>query len=206
MIGWAFFKILGSEEAIIGLVFQVKHQSLEGGKKIMVRLILGSESDAEKGNIFLKVLEEVGVECRVSIASCHRNIGGEFEQTIFGISEEIIVMLGGMELAAPGIIESLLRNAENFDSIVFGIPTDRAARSAIENLPKGTAIITSGLNEISVTHSIINSALAVAKLVGMLGKKGAVEDGLRAWYKKNSKPVVLDVKLDENSLIIINEV
>lgn len=169
-----------------------------------VRLILGSESDVEKGNIFLATLRESGVDCQVSIASCHRNIGGEFEKFVVGIQEKIIVMLGGMELAAPGIIESLLRNAEKFDSIVFGVPTDKAARSAIENLPQGTAIITSGLNEISLKHSIINSALAVAKLVAMLGDE-SVKEGLKAWYRKNSKPVVPNVKLGEDGLIIINE-
>ena len=155
----------------------------------MMRLILGSKNDFEKGYIFTDVMSKVGIACPISIASCHRNIGGDFEKFILGLQEKIIVMLGGMELAAPGIIESILRNAEKFDSIVFGIPTDKAARSAIENLPRGTSIITSGLNETSVNHSIINSALSVARLAAMLGEVRAME-GLRKYYISNAKPIV----------------
>lgn len=166
-----------------------------------VRLILGSKNDASRGNEFLKVLKEIGVECNVSIASCHRNIEGkkrEFQKLVDKISEDIIVMMGGMELAAPGIIESILRNARRFNRIVFGIPLDKAARSAIENLPKGTAIITSGLNEISVSHGIINSALSVAKLAWLLSDDhGFFPDGLNHWYSEMAKenPLVSEVEL-----------
>ncbi len=163
-----------------------------------VRVILGSESDGNNANIILKVLRDVAVKYGVSVASCHRNSGGRFEKFTKDIKEKIIVFIGGMSLAAPGLIESILRNTNNHDYIVFGVPTDKPARSAIEDLPMGTAIITSGLNETSLEHSLTNSALAIAKLAAILGNKEVFE-GLAYWHKeiKDEKPLVPEVKLTE---------
>lgn len=170
--------------------------------KLIISLILGSKTDKVNGNIFLEVLKTIGVGCNVSIASCHRHIGGdkrEFETFIAAIRENIIVMLGGLSLAAPGIIESLNRNARDFNKIVFAVPTDNAALSAIQDLPKGTAIITCGLNQVSSKHSIINSALSVAKLSYIAGchKEKEIARGLSRWYDDaaNDNPLVPEVTL-----------
>ena len=166
-----------------------------------VRVLLGSESDSIYANFLLEVLRDTYVRYDVSVISCHRNAGEDFEKFVKKIEERIIVFIGGMSLAAPGIIESILRNTIKYDHIVFGVPTDKAARSAIEDLPLGTAIITSGLNEISIKHSIVNSALAVAKLAAMLGNN-EVFSGLADWYSKTNekKPIIPSVKL-ANGLI-----
>jgi phosphoribosylcarboxyaminoimidazole (NCAIR) mutase len=176
-----------------------------------IRLILGSVTDKPNGNIFLEVLKEIGgIRPRVSIASCHRNIGGkgrEFEIFIDAIRENIIIMLGGLSLAAPGIIESLDRNNRDFGRIVFAVPTDKAALSAVQDLPKGTAIITCGLNQVSSKHSIINSALSVAKLAYLLSgsKRRDIHQGLAKWYDEQAKqnPLVSEVELVDGLLPII---
>lgn len=169
-----------------------------------VRILLGSESDAKSANIILNILKRVGVTYRVSIISCHRHAGVIFNGFIADIEESIIVFIGGMSLAAPGLIESFLRNTEVFNRIVFAIPTDNAARSAIEDLPMGTAIITSGLNEVSLTHSLSNSALAIAKLSMMINGDSTVT--LRDYYRElgKSKPLIEKFIL-EDGLIPIKE-
>lgn len=170
-----------------------------------VRVIQGSMSDSEHTNKLLKVLGEVGVSYRVSVASCHRNLGdhrGDLGPFIESIDEEIIVFIGGMSLAAPGIIRSWLVGIRRYNRIVFGIPLDEAARSAIEDLPLGCPVITCGLNTVSVSHSITNSALAIAHLVKTA--VGGVSD-LDKWYVGNKlkKPLKETVELDENGLIPI---
>ncbi len=170
-----------------------------------IRVIAGSKSDKDNVNVLLEVLRDVGVSYRVSFASCHRHIGGkhkDFEELVAEIRESIIIMIGGLSLAAPGIIESLQRNMRNFDHLVIGVPTDKAALSAIQDLPKGTAILTCGFNEKSPKSGIINSALVAAKLAGMLGGNLAIDSGLRLWYSKAAEenPLVEEVEL-ENGLI-----
>lgn len=132
-----------------------------------IKFILGSETDAKDANELLKIWERLGIETEVSIGSCHWHTGDDkagFEKFIKEIREKIIVFIGGMSLAAPGIIEAINKVNNQSDKIVFAVPTDQAARSAIEDVPKGTALLTSGLNTISLKHSLFNSAVAVAKL------------------------------------------
>lgn len=167
-------------------------------------VIQGSENDADKTNMLLEIYQALGIIYRVSTASCHRNIGGPFERQVLAIDTPLIVMIGGLELAAPGIISSILRNAERNDQVVIGVPLDKAARSAIENLPMGTPVFTFGLNEISLRHSLVNAALGSAQLAGMLGRK-AILAKLNELYRidrRFSKPLVPEIEL-VNGLIPI---
>ena len=167
-------------------------------KNVWVRLIMGSPNDAKNANVVKAVLNSIGIECIVSQASCHRNAGDDFNAFVYKkCKERIVVFIGGMELAAPGLIASLLRNINEFYTTVFGIPTDAAARSAIENLPAGTAIITSGLNEISLTHSLTNSALSIAQLAINFSGCPELYENLKQWYinATKEKPLVEEVKL-----------
>lgn len=68
----------------------------------------------------------------------------------------------------------------------------------------GTGISTSGLNEISPRHSIINSALAIAKLAGMLGDRDILAR-LKEWHTgfRKKKPLVAEVQLTKDDLIPI---
>lgn len=166
-----------------------------------VRILLGSISDNDNANVILEILHDTGITCAASVVSCHRNAGEEFNDFVLNIKENIIVFIGGMSLAAPGLIESILRNNGRFDQIVFAVPTDKAARSAIEDLPMGTAIITSGLNEISLKHSLANSALSIAKMALMLSSEPATK--LADFYKKlnRKKQLVEDLNLEGGKII-----
>lgn len=171
-----------------------------------VILIMGSDTDADKANEVLKIWKAVGVNYRVAIASCHRHSVDEFAKFILSNDEKLIVFLGGMSLAAPGLIETILKKADKC-IMVFAIPTDKAAQSAIEDLPKGTAIITSGLNQVSLLHSLVNSALATAKLVGMFTNKQKIFNGLKEWYEENleKKPLIPCVVLNDDGTILQNK-
>ena len=169
-----------------------------------VRLVLGSPTDIPHGNTMLAVFRDVGVQCGVTILSCDRDSGDGFEDTVKLFKEQLIVYVGGMDLAAPAIVGALNNNTGRFNKIVFAVPTDTAARSAIENRPEGNPIMTCGLNEISLKHSLINSALAIAKLAGMLGDR-EILDRLEERHKKfrAKKPMRAEVPLDEKGLIIV---
>lgn len=150
------------------------------------RLILGSESDIENGNKFLAIFEKLHASYSVSIASCHRN-KGEFDEFILSIEEPIIVFLGGMSIAAPGIIRAILIAADKMKKVVFAVPTDIVARSAIEDLPAGTPVMTCGLNTISASHSIINSALSIGHILATFIPDHHAAGYLGIWYDQNKK-------------------
>ncbi|MDD5032191.1 MAG: hypothetical protein PHR36_04075 [Patescibacteria group bacterium] len=169
-------------------------------KSIVV--IEGSESDDAKTNEFLKILRACNVKYRALTASAHVHAGQDFVDFVANLPERIIVFIGGMSLVAPGIISAMRRNMGRYDTMVFGVPTDLDARSAIEVLPLGTFALTAGLNTISLTHGIKNNALAVAQFVFMITGDTAIGEGLATWYAemKKEKPIK-EITLNTDGLI-----
>jgi len=138
-----------------------------------LRIILGSESDIKNANIVLTIWQIFGINSAVSIGSCHWHSGDDFNEFVKSIPEDIIVFLGGMSLHAPAIIKSILFNANIF-TLVVGVPTDKSARDAIEVLPEGAGILTTGLNTISLTHSLKNAAYSIAPLIAKLNPDSGI--------------------------------
>lgn len=167
-----------------------------------ILLIMGSKTDKEKANVVLKKWKELGLEARVAIASCHKHGGGEFKSFIDEIDERIIVFLGGMSLAAPGLIQVLMQKAGR-NKIIYAIPTDKAAVSAVNDLPKGTAIIPGIFNQVSLTHGLINNALNIANLYCVLNNSDRISAALVLDHKKTveENPLTPDIKLDANGLL-----
>jgi phosphoribosylcarboxyaminoimidazole (NCAIR) mutase len=148
-----------------------------------VRLILGSKTDKDNANTVLKIWKQLEVTYGYSIASCHWHSGTAYNEFIHRIHERIIVFIGGMSLAAPAIIHATLKNSDIWDKLVWAIPTDEKALSAIQDLPMGTWILTTGLNTVSLSHSLKNNALAVAHLVGnMLTGREEILENLGKWH------------------------
>ncbi len=169
-----------------------------------VLVIEGSRTDDEKTNMFLKILRDCNVKYRVDCASAHWYAGAEYLEYVKNAAKEkIVIFIGGMSLVAPGIISAMLRNLGRHNVSVFAVPTDEAARSAIEDLPVGTPVITSGLNTVSARHSIKNSALAVAKMVFAITEDPEIGRGLEKWFRdtRNTKPLDWNMSLDKNGLI-----
>jgi phosphoribosylcarboxyaminoimidazole (NCAIR) mutase len=167
------------------------------------RIFEGSTSDGAKTNKVLAVLKKIGVTYGVSIASCHRNMDG-LPDFVESIHEKIIVFIGSMSLAAPGVIRAILTAAKRADCVVMGIPLDEAARSALEDLPPGVPVIACGLNTSDVNAGLVNAALNIGHIVAMT--QSSVKQGLLDWYEENKKkkPLVSSVKLVDG-LIPIEE-
>lgn len=163
--------------------------------QMVVRVIMGSQSDAERTNELLTILKRLEIPYNVSVASCHRN-EAELVQFVLSLKEQIIVFIGGMSLAAPGIIRSIYTANKVMTKIIFGIPLDVAARSAIEDLPAGTPVTTCGLNTAGFRHSLTNSALAIGHIFAVSGN-GSVTQHLSEWYdeQQKEKPLVESVGL-----------
>lgn len=163
--------------------------------QLVVRIIMGSMSDAERANELLAILKQLEIPYNVSIASCHRN-EAELAKFVLSLKEQIIVFIGGMSLAAPGIIRSIYTANKVMTKIVFGIPLDVAARSAIEDLPAGTPVSTCGLNTAGFRHSLVNSALNIGHIVAVAGNE-LVSKQLSAWYgeQQKEKPLIESVEL-----------
>jgi phosphoribosylcarboxyaminoimidazole (NCAIR) mutase len=163
--------------------------------KNQVRVNLGSKSDAPLANEFLAILRNIGVRYGVSVGSCHWSAGDDFRNFIESIEEDILVGIGGMSFAATGIIAALDRNAERTGRIIVAVPLDKAAQSAIEDLPPGTPVLTCGYNRVNVKASITNAALAVANIVARTDKEVRLK--LEAWYRnqRKKKGIIPEVKL-----------
>jgi len=170
-----------------------------------VRVNLGSISDAPLANIFLALLWKLGVRYGVSVGSCHWDAGEVFQDHIQDFSEEILVGIGGMSFAAAGFMSALDRNSRRTGRIVLAVPLDKAAQSAIEDLPPGTPVLTCGLNQSDVKASITNAALAVANIVARNDHE--VRRKLQQWYAemRAKKQAIPELPLDEKGLIVIPE-
>lgn len=174
-------------------------------EKNHVRVNQGSKSDAPWTNKFIELLGKLGIRYGVSTGSCHWGAGKEFEDHVRNFPEDIIVVIGGMSLAAPGLMSALDRNAKRTRRIIIGIPLDKAAQSAIEDLPSGTPVLTCGYNRSNVDASITNAALAIANIISR--QNIAVQLKLENWYKKmrEKKRCVAEEELDNNGLLPIKE-
>jgi len=150
-----------------------------------VRVNQGSKSDWKWTNKLLALFRKLGVRYAVATGSCHWGAGKEFEEHIKRFPEDVIVIIGGMSLAAPGIASALDRNAKRSGRIIMGIPLDEAAHSAIEDLPPGTPVLTCGYNRVNVEASIINAGLAIANIIAR--QDSIVRDKLQRWFEEMGK-------------------
>ncbi len=171
------------------------------GQILSVRIILGSMSDWEKANIVLGVLKKIGVPYNVDVASCHWNTGDGLEEFIREIKEELIVYIGGMQFAAPGIAETINKVSGQSYKIILAIPLDKVAKHACEDFPAGTAVFTAGFNSLDLKAGLINNALGIAKLYAW--RYPDFRSPVQEYFDrlKTEKQLVADVELDEKGLI-----
>jgi len=169
-------------------------------KSPQVLVIEGSRTDDEKTKKFTNILHACNVSYQIDCASADWHAGIAYSEYIkqLPVETKLIAFIGGMSLVAPGLISAELRNRSVHDVLVIGVPTDEAARNAIENRPLGNPLLTSGLNEISSDHSIQNSALAVAKLALSIYRDPQIHSGLEEWFKglrEGKKRIEYDIQL-----------
>lgn len=172
-----------------------------------LRIVLGSSSDAEKANIILGILQRCGVSYGVSVCSCHRQAGPEFNDFIFNIEEKIIAYIGGMSFGAPGDAESVARNAKQLMKLFVSIPLDKTAMLTTETLPEGVPILTTGFNRENITHGLKNAGMALVKLAALVHNKPEILNKLQLIFDElgEKKKLVPAVELGENGLIPTNK-
>jgi len=161
----------------------------------VVRIILGSVTDGEGASKITRILNEIGIPIKVSIASCHWQTGDGFEKFIQELKEDLIAYVGGMQFAAPGIAETINKVSGQSYKIILAVPTDKIARHACEDFPQGTAVFTAGFNSVSPEHGLINSALGIAKLYAW--RYPDFRTALQKYLDKMraAKPLVKEVEL-----------
>jgi len=164
------------------------------------RIILGSKSNWKVANLVLGTLKEFNIMAKVSIASCHWHTGGGFEKFILGLEEDLIVYVGGMQFAAPGIAETINKINLSSHKLILAVPTDRIARHACEDFPLGTVVFIAGYNSIIPEHGYQNSALAVAKMLAW--RYPELRPKVQAYFNqmRQEKPLIEEILL-ANGLI-----
>ncbi len=110
-----------------------------------------------------ELFERVSVEYRVSNLS--DVLGKSSTQLDKMVKESKVVFLGEVDLLESGFIESLVFADSSKRRIFFAVPTEIEFAKALNNLPLGMAILTSGFNEENFDAGIINNALSIIKTI-----------------------------------------
>lgn len=172
-----------------------------------VRLSCGSPSDRKYANLMIPIFKYCGISYGISDLSCHRNAGPNgFDEQVMSYGEFVIACIGGHAFHKAGAIQALYQSHGRWWQQVIGVPVDKTARDSIEGLPFGVAILTAGFNPEHLESSIKNSALNIAKIVGI--KRPEILLRLDAYFQIEivaKKPRVPEVELDESGFAILPE-
>jgi len=117
-------------------------------KKLIVSVIMGSDSDLPIMKEALDVLNDFGVENEVLVLSAHRTFEATREYTMSAIGKGIKVIIAGAGGAAhlPGVIAAM------FPLPVIGVPIKTKSLDGLDSLlsivqmPPGIPVATVGIN------------------------------------------------------------
>ncbi len=123
-----------------------------------VAVVVGSESDRKLAEEAEKVLEEFGVECRVHVASAHRN-----PEKVARLAEEdydVFIAIAGLSAALPGVLASHTLKP------VIGVPREVRlmgldALLSIAQMPPGVPVAAVGID------SAKNAALLAVRILAL---------------------------------------
>lgn len=131
--------------------------------QILVRIIIGSKSDAETCQPIQKHLEELGIASDFHISSAHRNPAKTFE--LIKDAEQrgvmVIIACAGMAAHLPGVI------ASHTVLPVIGVPlkgsslTGEDALFSIVQMPPGVPVATVAINGVK------NAAILAAQMIAL---------------------------------------
>jgi 5-(carboxyamino)imidazole ribonucleotide mutase len=146
---------------------------------VKVLILIGSESDREVMNRTVAVLDELGVPCRLEIASAHRSPRRvrELVETAENAGVRVFVCGAGMAAHLAGAVAALTTRP------VIGVPLAGSALSGLDSLlstvqmPKGVPVATMAIGEHGATNAGILAAQILALADGDLAKR------LEARYK-----------------------
>ena len=132
-------------------------------KKIIVSVVMGSDSDLPVMKVAVKILEEFGVGFEVLIMSAHRSpeLTAKFSKSAVKRGIKVIMAGAGGAAHLPGVIASMTSLP------VIGIPIKSQALSGIDSLysivqmPSGVPVATVGIDGAK------NAAILAMEIVGI---------------------------------------
>ena len=154
-------------------------------KKLIVSVIMGSDSDLPIMKEALDVLNDFGVENEVLVLSAHRTFEATREYTMSAIGKGIKVIIAGAGGAAhlPGVIAAM------FPLPVIGVPIKTKSLDGLDSLlsivqmPPGIPVATVGINGAK------NAALLAIQILAISDKELASK---LIEYRRKLKDSVLE--------------
>jgi len=142
-----------------------------------VLIVCGSRSDLNVASEAEKILKEEGVECRVEVASAHRN-PEKVKELALNPEFDVFIAVAGLSAALPGFIASYT------DKPVIGVPVSVKlggldALLSMVQMPPGVPVATVGVDNAR------NAAYLAVRILKLKGKREG-ESGVEASEKGES--------------------
>lgn len=148
-----------------------------------VMIILGSKSDMTIAEKAMKVLNELGLDYGINIASAHRT-PGRVEELVRGSDAKVFIAIAGLSAALPGVIASHTLKP------VIGVPVsgklDMDSILSVLQMPSGIPVGAVGLDNGK------NAALLAAEILALGNKE--LEGKLKEYRKKMEEKVSKDAE------------
>jgi 5-(carboxyamino)imidazole ribonucleotide mutase len=154
-------------------------------KKILVGIIMGSDSDLETMKEAAKVLEEFEIPYEINIVSAHRTPKRMFEYASSAVTRGLEAIIAGAGGAAhlPGM------TAANTPLPVIGVPIESQALKGIDSLlsiaqmPKGVPVATMAIGK----DGARNAGILAAQILGI--KYPEIREKVKKYKEKLAKEV-----------------
>ncbi len=148
-----------------------------------VLIILGSKSDTGVAEKATNVLDELGVDYEITIASAHRT-PGRVKELAEGTDAKVIIAIAGLSAALPGVVASHTLKP------VIGVPVSGelsmdAVLSTLQ-MPPGVPVGAVGLDNGK------NAALLATEILAVGDKE--IEKRLREYRKRMEGKVLADAE------------
>ena len=153
-------------------------------KKVLVGIVIGSDSDLEIMKDATKILDELGVENEIMILSAHRvpNETLSYAKSARGRGIKVLIGGAGGAAALPGVLASLTILP------VIGVPIKTKTMEGLDSLlsicqmPPGVPVATVGIN------SAKNAGILATKIIAV--SDGKVAKNLDKFMQKMKKEVL----------------
>jgi 5-(carboxyamino)imidazole ribonucleotide mutase len=153
----------------------------------MIHIILGSKSDLHVGDRTKKILEQFGIEYKISIASAHR--APDFLRNLVESSDsEIFIAIAGLSAALPGMIAAYTTKP------VIGVPVSSKVNLdsilSILQMPPGIPVATVGLDN-GENAALLAVEILTLKHPALREKLGRYREKLKEWMLEDSENLMV---------------
>lgn len=146
-----------------------------------VCVILGSKSDFDKAKRALSVLNELGVDYDVHVASAHRT-PDLVEKIVRETNHEVFLIFAGLSAALPGFVASLTEKPVIGVPLSSNVPFDSLL--SMVQMPKGVPIAVVGVD------NVVNGALMCVEILALKNTK--LVKRIQEYRKKMREKVLKD--------------